>query len=113
MSREPSYCEKYKHIIDPGKVELYDGFYGTDSYGNKFVQFSGSNAQPALLRSIDVCNKNPDFKFDDKEKKLIDTEYNRLLKHKFKKSKRHSKSKSKTIKKPKNNTNKRSTSKNL
>jgi hypothetical protein len=112
MSRKRSYCEKYQRIIDHGDVELYDGFYGNDSYGNKFAQISGSKTKPASLRSIDVCNKNSDFKFDDKEKKLIDEVYNMLLdKYKFKKSKRHSKSKSKTIKKPKNKTNKRSKSK--
>jgi len=110
MSSKRTYCEKYQRIIAHSNAELST----RGSHANDDVWLSGQdekgNSISGLLPRIDKCNS--DFKFNDKQKKLIDKVYNMLLdRYKFKKSKRHSKSKSKTIKKPKNNTNKRSKSK--
>jgi len=110
MSRERSYCEKYQRIIDHSKAELStQGSYANDDAWLSGQDEKGNSISGSLPR-IEKCD--PDFKFNDKQKKLIDKVYDMLLdKYKFKKSKRHSKSKSKTIKKPKNKTNKRSKSK--
>jgi len=107
MSRERSYCEKYQRIKDHSNVE----FSTQSSYANDewlSGQDEKGNSISGLLPRIEECDRDPDFKFNDKQKKLIDKVYNMLLdRYKFKKSKRHSKSKSKsksktkTIKKPK------------